>query len=207
MPTRLSPIQQSRFPHRFDAIIAGLMHPAVITLGKRGESSVDIQHSESTLHERGIEVVQADRGGQATLHSPGQLVIYPILPLRSLGLGARAYVELLESTTLAFLSQYGIRARRPEGCSGPGLYTQSGKIAFFGVRIRSGVTLHGISINVSNDLVDFAAIRSCGRSGEAFDRLRDHGIKDSCETAFAHWVQAFKEHLRQKKVVCTPTDS
>ncbi len=190
---------------QLDFFVAGLMHPSVITLGKRGESSVDVQPTPAQLLERGIEVVSVDRGGQATLHTPGQLVIYPIVPLRAFEMGARSYIELLEATTISFLERYGIQAARPEGCAGPGLYTSRGKIAFFGVRIRNGVTLHGVSINIHNDLTTFSAIRSCGRNAESLDRICEYSALDSCETAFAHWIQAFKDHLGQKKISCSIT--
>ena len=170
-------------------VVFGLEHPAVITLGKRAAASIDLQGSAEDLKRHGVELCSVDRGGQATLHSPGQLVIYPVLPLLRMGLGARAYVEGLQEASLRFLKTLGIKAVR--SCEGPGLYTESGKIAFFGVRISRGVSLHGLSINVHNDLKLFRFIRSCGRSAESFDLLSRYVPNAALEPLFHLWIESF----------------
>jgi lipoyl(octanoyl) transferase len=136
-------------------------HPTVITLGKRGQPLTDILTSMDVLREQNIKIIATDRGGQATLHNPGQLVIYPILPLREVGLGVRQYVECLERATAHFLAEYGIEVTR--GFE-PGLFAEGRKIAAFGIRIDRGVTLHGLAININNDLETFSLIRQCGQA-------------------------------------------
>ncbi len=175
-------------------IILGLEHTATITLGKRGNVESDLPVGIQALEKRGFEIARADRGGQATLHSPGQLVIYPIVPLRPYQLGARAYVEILEASTRSFLADLGVTATRK--ADEPGLYTAAGKLAFFGIRIRNGITRHGLSINVSNDLGLFAWIRSCGRPLETFDRLQAHGCPGPLNELFSLWVRQFSAHLQ-----------
>jgi lipoyl(octanoyl) transferase len=176
-----------------DPAILGLEHPLTITLGRRGDPLKDVLIGFKALRERNIPVVAVDRGGQATLHHPGQLIIYPILSLRKLRIGAKVYVGILEATTKQLLASYGITAC----CRGdePGLYTLRGKIASFGVRISRGVTSHGVAINVSNDLSEFAMIRSCGKATEAFSKLEDFGVNQPLEQLFLQWTELFRRNI------------
>jgi lipoyl(octanoyl) transferase len=135
-------------------------HPTVITLGKRGQPLTDILTSMDVLREQNIKIVATDRGGQATLHNPGQLVIYPIIPLRQMNLGVRTYVECLERATAHYLAEYGMEVTRGYE---PGLFVENKKIAAFGIRVDRGVTLHGLAINLNNDLESFSLIRQCGQ--------------------------------------------
>ncbi len=177
-------------------IIFGLEHPLTITLGRRGDPLRDVVVGFKTLRERAIPVVAVERGGQATLHNPGQLVIYPILPLRNYGLGVREYVALLEETTKQLLALYGITAC----CKGdePGLFTIKGKIAFYGVRISKGITSHGVAINVSNELADFQMIRSCGKTVEQFANMRDFVETPGLQSLFFQWIEIFSKQLQAK---------
>jgi lipoyl(octanoyl) transferase len=134
-------------------------HDAVITLGKRGQPLSDVLASFEELREKKIEIVATDRGGQATLHNPGQLVIYPILPLRDWGLGVRVYVECLERASALFFAEFGIEVIRGYE---PGLWINEKKIAAFGIRVDRGVSLHGLALNIFNDLSLFSMIKQCG---------------------------------------------
>jgi lipoate-protein ligase B len=177
------------------ALILGLEHEPVVTLGKRGVAEADLRATPAEIAAQGVELRISERGGQATLHSPGQLVIYPIIPIRELGIGVRDFVTTLEDATLDFFAAHGITARR--GCCGePGLYTDKGKIAFFGLRVSQGVTSHGISINVANDLGLFHLIRSCGVEKESFDRMRDHGVGFTIHELFEAWCPYFERRLQ-----------
>jgi lipoate-protein ligase B len=173
--------------------ILGLEHPTTITLGKRADPLKDIQVSIRTLKEKQVAIVGVERGGQATLHNPGQLVIYPIINLRGRGIRVRDYVHLLEDVTKRFLADYGIVAC----CRGdePGLYTIKGKIAFFGVRVVRGVTSHGLAINVYNNLEEFAWIRSCGKATESFAKMADFGVTAALPELFAAWCTYFQTGL------------
>lgn len=177
-------------------VIFGLEHPITITLGRRGDPLRDVVVGFKTLRERAIPVVAVERGGQATLHNPGQLVIYPILPLRAYNLGVKDYVAMLEETTKQLLAQYGITAC----CKGdePGLFTIKGKIAFYGVRVSKGITSHGVGLNVSNDLADFSMIRSCGKATEQFANMRDFVATPGLQTLFFQWVEIFAAKLQAK---------
>jgi lipoate-protein ligase B len=176
------------------ARVLGLEHATVITLGKRGSSARDLKTPPEELEKRGIEVCVIDRGGEATLHSPGQLVVYPLVPLARWDLSVREYVDGLREVTRQTLAALGVysfcRSDRE-----PGLYTDKGKIAFFGVRVDRGVTSHGLSLNVRNDLSLFDHIVSCGVREENFDSLAGHDINASPLEIFELWCREFKRHF------------
>ncbi len=141
-------------------VVLFVEHPSVITLGPRASIEQDLVVSESSLKENGIEVFHTDRGGEATLHSPGQLVIYPILPIKLWGLKLRDYVQLLLSTTSKTFFEYGAPADIQT--NNPGVYVEGLKVAFVGLRVERGVVRHGVSINLTNDLSLFNKIKPCG---------------------------------------------
>lgn len=135
-------------------------HPPVITLGANSDASGILTPPE-TLRGLSIDVVRVERGGQATIHLPGQLVAYPILNLRERDIGVRVLVEALEETLLATAAAFGLKAFRKVGA--PGIYLQGGKLASLGIAIKSGVTLHGVALNVACDLSLFRHIVPCGQ--------------------------------------------
>ena len=169
-----------------DSFILGLEHPEVITLGIRGDAQSDIVLSENPSDN--WPVFKIDRGGQATLHSPGQLVIYPIVPLKVLGLGVSQFIDSLLEATRVMLLKYQIKAKK----NGSGLYTENGKIAFVGIRIVNGITKHGISINVYNDTELFGKIRSCGVTDARIDRISTDGRVLSLRVVFKTWFEEFE---------------
>lgn len=172
--------------------IHGLEHPAVITLGIRGKRESDVLWSPVALAARGIDCVQTERGGQATLHSPGQLVIYPCLDIRAMGIGPRAFVETIQRATRLWLRDMDVEARC--GLEEPGLFVGDQKLVAFGFHISRGRTRHGLAINVANDLALFDSIRACGARGQPLARLADFGVSQSLEALFSSWcVVALKE--------------
>ncbi len=150
-----------------------LEHPHVVTLGRRG-AATDLLNGPGWLADHGIEVHYADRGGEATYHGPGQLVAYPIISIRAAGIGPVAYVRLLEQSVIDTVRKYGVDGHRVVGKTGvwvggePGDRPEKGmnpagaKIAAIGVRVSSGVTKHGLALNVSTDLTYYAHIVPCG---------------------------------------------
>jgi lipoyl(octanoyl) transferase len=136
-----------------------LEHPPVITLGRRGTMQ-DVYASEALLGELGVEVQRATRGGLVTYHGPGQLVGYPIVKLRPLGLTVPCYVRGLELAIIAALSEIGIEAFIDE--DNVGVWTTHGKVAAIGVAQRRGITLHGFAVNLQPDLSHFSLINPCG---------------------------------------------
>ena len=131
-----------------------LEHPPVFTLGRNGKMS-------NVLDPGDIPVVRVDRGGDVTYHGPGQLVGYPILDVRRLGV--KRFVEGLETSIVDCLAALGVEARRKRGCVG--VWASKGKIASIGVRVSRGVSTHGFALNVNLDLAPFARIHPCGQPG------------------------------------------
>lgn len=132
-----------------------LEHPSVFTAGKR------TQDFERPID--GTPVIDVDRGGRITWHGPGQLVGYPIVkllkPTELVG-----FVRTLESALIEVCSHFGIKSQRVDGRSGVWICDEKGerKIAAIGIRVASGVTMHGFALNVSPDLAAFGQIVPCG---------------------------------------------
>lgn len=150
------------------AFLVLLRHPPVVTLGRNADAS-------NVIDGAGIPVRRVDRGGDVTYHGPGQIVGYPILSLRAVRLGVRAYVERLEDALIDALE--GVKAFRRAGQVG--VWTERGKIASIGVRVERGVTMHGFALNVSDDPAGFARIHPCGMPGCAMTSVeREIGSRD-----------------------------
>ena len=136
-----------------------LEHHHVFTLGRRGRTD-DILANAEELAALGVEVRPTDRGGEVTYHGPGQLVGYPIVDLRKLGIGPLAYVRRLERVLVATLADFGIHGESEDRPTG--VWVGNAKIAAIGVRISRGVTTHGFALNVDPDLAYFDRIVPCG---------------------------------------------
>jgi lipoyl(octanoyl) transferase len=144
-----------------------LEHPAVLTLGRHSDPA-HILATPSELRARGIEVIQVERGGEVTYHGPGQLVAYPIVALARRGLMIRPFVRTLEAALVATCDAHGVLAQRRDGH--PGCWCEAegpapSKVGALGLRVERGVTYHGIALNVTVDLADFALIDPCGMPG------------------------------------------
>ena len=162
-----------------------LEHEPVITDGRFGRGG-NIILSEDELGKRGVETYKTERGGDVTFHGPGQLVAYPIIDLRSFGLGAKAYVRALEETIIRVLGDYDIKGVTMDGY--PGVWAYGGKIASIGVSVSGGITMHGSAFNVNTDLSYFSMIVPCGLEGVRMTSLRE--ILDE-EMDFAAVTRAF----------------
>lgn len=140
-----------------------LQHTPVVTLGNRGRDNYLLK-TESEYKAMGIDLFHAERGGDVTFHGPGQWVLYPILHLGGTEADSHGYLSNLEEIAIRTLGDYGIDGFRKEGKSGA--WTDAGKIAAIGFRLKRWVSFHGMSFNVSNDLMGFDTIVPCGLVGE-----------------------------------------
>jgi lipoyl(octanoyl) transferase len=141
---------------RLPGVLLLLEHEPVVTLGSRAGPH-DLRACAAP-DDSALPVVTSERGGQATLHAPGQLISYPIVPIPGRDLGA--YVNGLEEANILVLAKLGIHAERRPGR--PGVYAGGDKISSVGLRCQRWVTSHGTSLNVTVDLALFEAIVSCG---------------------------------------------
>jgi lipoate-protein ligase B len=140
-----------------------LEHPPVITFGyslRGDEGRSELKSDRETLARAGITVHQADRGGKATYHGPGQLIGYPVLDLKRLHLGTKRYVGKLEEFLLALLKELGVDAQTDPRF--PGVWVKEAKIAALGVHVEDKVTTHGFALNLDPDLSHFRHIVPCG---------------------------------------------
>ncbi len=139
-------------------------HPLVITLGKSGAAS-NLLASPEQMQALGASFVHTNRGGDITCHGPGQLVVYPILDLENFFTDISRYMRSLEEAVIRTLASYGISAGRLKGLTGVWLSgIKPRKICAMGVKSSRWVTMHGLALNVNNDLRLFDLIIPCGIS-------------------------------------------
>lgn len=141
-----------------------LEHPPVFTQGQAGKP-------EHVLDPHGIPIVQTDRGGQVTYHGPGQIVAYTLFDIQRLNLSTRGFVRQIEQTVIDCLSELGISAQAREDA--PGVYVNGAKICSIGLRVRKGLSYHGIAFNVDMDLKPFSYINPCGYQGLQMAQVKD----------------------------------
>ena len=147
-------------------------HEPVFTLGQAGKP-------EHVLAPGEIPVLHVDRGGQVTYHGPGQIVLYPLLDLRRIGIGVREYVCRIEQAIIDTLDEWNIGGQRREGA--PGVYVAGAKVAALGIRVRRGCTFHGLAFNIGMDLEPFHRINPCGYQGLQVTSMRDLGGPSSMD--------------------------
>jgi lipoate-protein ligase B len=145
-------------------------HPAIFTIGRSG-SRKNLLVKEDELAGRNIKVLDTDRGGDITFHSPGQLVIYPIVDLKERSRDLHMYLRDLEEVAIGFLARYSVNGGRNAGRTG--VWVSGRKIASIGVAARDWVTYHGLSINVNNDTSFFSMINPCGIEGLKVTSLKE----------------------------------
>jgi lipoate-protein ligase B len=145
-------------------------HPPVITTGRRPVGMQHLVASKEMLAQMGVELVESDRGGDVTFHGPGQLVAYPIVRLADHRLSVSGYVHQLERVLVEMVGEFGVEAHVDP--SAVGVWVGDAKVAAIGVRIRRGVSMHGIALNVTTDLNYFNLIVPCGLVGRPVTSLQ-----------------------------------
>jgi len=190
-------------------------HPPVYTQGIAGRP-------EHVMNAQGIPLLHTNRGGQVTYHGPGQVVAYPLIDLRRLGIYVKEFVYRLEHCVLKTLESYGVTGHRVPGA--PGIYVRLadpfshapleaavprerlgtaapdpfaglGKIAALGVKVSRHCTYHGVALNVAMDLTPFAGIDPCGYAGLQTVDLAKLGVHTDWPTAAQRLGHKLAEHL------------
>jgi lipoyl(octanoyl) transferase len=170
-------------------------HPPVYTLGKSG-SMDNLLISQQDMREEGIAFYKINRGGDITHHGPGQLVAYPILDLEKFYTDIGKYLRNLEEVVIRTLAYYGIRGERSAGETGvwldAGQPGRERKICAMGVRCSRWITMHGLALNVNNDLRYFDHIIPCGiRDKQVTSIARELGIEVDMEELTMIFLQEF----------------
>ncbi len=146
---------------RRPGVLVLLEHDHVITLG-RSTKAYHLLADRTRLAVLGVELHEANRGGSATYHGPGQLVGYPILPVQAFGGDLHRYLRMLEEVLIRTVGAFGLQATRVPGLTG--VWVGDRKLAAIGVGVRHWVTMHGFALNVCPDLSYFDLIVPCGIS-------------------------------------------
>jgi lipoyl(octanoyl) transferase len=158
---------EDRKADRIPDLLLLLQHPAVITLGVKGDGGrAHVIATDTRLAELGIGIHETGRGGDVTYHGPGQVVAYPILDLKPDRCDVHRYVRDIEEVMIRTCADYGVAAGRIKGLTGT--WVGAEKIGAIGIRISKWVTSHGLAFNVSTELDHFDLIVPCG--------IADHGV-------------------------------
>lgn len=171
-----------------------LEHEHVYTLGRRGTRG-EILWDDSILQERGVEVVQTDRGGRVTYHGPGQLVGYPIFNLGTAP-DLCDYVRRLERAMIGTAADFGVEAAAVAGL--PGIWAGGAKLGAIGVHVSRGITTHGFAINVTTDLDLFNGIVPCGIVDRGVTSIAALGAEAAMDAALSSIVARFGEAFERE---------
>lgn len=184
-------------------------HPAVFTLGQAGRP-------EHVLAPGDIPLLQSNRGGQVTHHGPGQVVAYPLVDLRRLGIYVKEYVFRLENAILQTLDRFGVVGHRVAGA--PGIYVNPlapqahaapqgpqqdafaglAKVAALGIKVSRHCSYHGLALNVAMDLEPFSRINPCGYAGLRSIDLRTLGSPATWDEVAAVLAERLRAQLEPR---------
>ena len=190
---------EERRADRVPDLLILLQHPAVITLGVKGDGGrSNVMATPERLSELGIAVEETGRGGDVTYHGPGQIVGYPIIDLRPDRQDVHRYVRDLEEVMICTCAGYGVEAGRIPGLTGTWIGAE--KIGAIGVRISRWITSHGFAFNVSTRLDHFQLIVPCGISDRGVTSLekatgRSIGVEEVEDRITRHFGQVFERSL------------
>ena len=134
-------------------------HPTVLTLGRLADEK-NFLTAPKDIQSQGIKILPIDRGGEVTLHAPGQIVTYPIFNLNHFGRDLKHFLYRLEQVAIDLLQDFDIVARRISDQRG--VWVKEEKIASLGIGVKKWVSFHGMAVNVNTDLNLFSMIKPCG---------------------------------------------
>jgi lipoyl(octanoyl) transferase len=174
-----------------DSTLVFCQHPSVITIGKAG-SRANIVLTDALLHERGMEVVEINRGGDVTLHNLGQLVGYTLFRLTDYKPDLHWFLREIEQCIIETISEFGLQGGRVEGLTGIWL-EDARKICAIGLHCSRWVTSHGFALNVNNDMSEFSYIVPCGIVDKSVTSVQEEVKKNGLILPAFHSVQAICE--------------
>ena len=190
---------QERKANRVPDLLLLLQHPAVITLGVKGDGGrSNVVATDARLSELGVTIHETGRGGDVTYHGPGPVVGYPILDLKPDRCDVHRYVRDIETVMIRVCADYGVEAGRIPGLTGT--WVGAEKIGAIGIRISQWVTSHGFAFNVATDLEHFTLIVPCGigdRGVTSLERVSGRAVRlADVEDAFVrHFASVFDREV------------
>jgi lipoyl(octanoyl) transferase len=190
-------------------------HEPVFTQGVAGRA-------DHVLAPGAIPVLRTDRGGQVTYHGPGQVVAYPLLDLKRLGIYVKEYVFRIEQAVIDTLGGLGVTGHRVRGA--PGIYVRLGdpgghallapdaadpfrglgKIAALGIKVSNHRSWHGVALNVAMDLEPYARINPCGYAGLQTVDLRSIGVDAAWDTVALQLAERLRRRLAPRAGLTEP---
>ena len=180
--------------NRNRSILVLCEHPSVITIGRNGREN-NLNISQNFLNQIGIKVIYNNRGGDITLHNPGQLVGYPIFNLTDYKEDLHWFLREIELCIIELIEFFGITAHREEGITGVWLEGNR-KIAAIGLHCSRWVTSHGFALNINNELREFDYIIPCGiRNKEVTSISKELGTLIEVDLAKFKCIEVFREHF------------
>ncbi len=177
-----------------------LEHEDIYTAGTSSKS-------KDLLDPNKFKVYKTNRGGQFTYHGPGQRIVYVMLDLRKKGYDIRGFVTLLENWIISSLKTIGISATNDKDHVGIWVKEKNklNKISSIGLRVRKGITFHGVSVNINPNLDNFKGINPCGKNSSAVTSIYklglDRKIKEFDNILIDNFKKTFKAKLTAKKTL------
>ena len=192
-------VQSGRYP---EGALILLEHPPVITIGRHPGAAAHLLADAGRLAAGGVEVVETDRGGDITFHGPGQLVVYPIIPLNRYNLRLHDYIRLLERVVVKTLHEFSITGHCQSGATGVWVNSrqltngETAKICALGIKLRRWISLHGIALNVTTDLSYFSLINPCGLGRPVTSMALEMDTPPDIADVKLQFTRAFNRELR-----------
>lgn len=174
-------LRDERIAGRGEDTLILVEHPPVATLGRRG--------TQEQVFDESLPVHVVERGGQATYHGLGQLVLYPIVHLGEGNRDIRAWVRHIEAFVIRLLAEHGIAAQTRLEYPGVWTVATGKKIASLGVAVQHWVSFHGVALNVDIDVAEFSRIDPCGLGASVMTSMRREGSDATMDRVRA-WVKA-----------------
>lgn len=184
-------------------------HFPVVTLGRKSEVS-DVWGWDG-------DIVTIERGGKATFHGPGQIILYPIINLKNYGKNLEAFLISLEESVVNTLISYGVSATGNPNRNNPsqtGVWVHGLKIASVGVAVKSWVTYHGMALNFSYDENAFKGINPCGKNGSVMTSVEQetdliperYVFEESLASCFINLISKYKESKASEGEINPPSE-
>ena len=154
-----------------------------------------------------FKVYKSSRGGQYTYHGPGQRVVYLMLNLRKKGYDIRKFISLIEEWIIKSLKDIDVNAVNDKNHVGIWIKDKNSlkKISSIGLRVRKGITFHGISINLNPNLENFKGINPCGNDPKDVTSLEEIGLKNKIkkfdQVLLKNFSTVFNVKLKSKKTL------